>query len=180
MASTVGTTSSAGFPVRLGQCFLDPKTMRATIAQELISQGRALKCSNGGGSQKRYHCKTCDAWVVRATKRRDGLWYITSTDKEHMNCSGGGGRSDTIAAAPLVEKYVRRDPKISGPRLKRLLKDDGIEISDRSANRAKRRVTAKTEEEAEARARLTSPCNQMNETCPGSVAGVEVRAYLRV
>lgn len=109
-----------------------------------MSNGKALKCSSGGGNQKHYFCKTYESWIVRATKRRDGLWYISCATKLHTNCTGGGNVSDTRVAAPIVERHVRCDPLVKCTALKLLLAQHGTHVSNRSVNRAKRRVVIQT------------------------------------
>ena len=109
------------------------------------------------------------------TKQSDGCLKVTSSDKVHVNCLGGKGWKSNAAVTPILDKFVRANPKISGPALQRLLKEDGVAISQRSANRAKRTINENTsEEESEAYARPTSFLAQVQQERPGSVATVKV------
>lgn len=75
-------------------------------------------------------------------------------------------RTISIAAvAPVVvDKYVRADPKISGPALKRVLKKCAIDSSNRSVNLPKRSMTLQAKRHEEKAYALLKPfCSLVEE-----------------
>lgn len=165
--------------IEVGRVFNTTQGMKDTVTRLLLSSGKAIVCGNGGSRQKRYSCKSCTSFLVRATRQasQEGVWKITFVHNQHVNCTGSGATAPITAVIPFVDQLVRSNPTISGPALKRTLKEVlGVELSDRSANRAKNKVMQQTkEEEAKAYTMITSFCNLVHRNCPGSVAVVEVR-----
>ena len=119
-------------------------------------------------------------WFVKGCAQRTGEYTITKVGKDHVNCVGGE-RTGSNVVQPMVDQLVRANPKIGGPGIKPTLKIAGFEITDRTSQRAKQRITnASKGDEADAIARLPSWCEVMERDCAGSVTTVEVSAGLMV
>ncbi|CAN0351658.1 unnamed protein product, partial [Ascophyllum nodosum] len=131
--------------------------------------------SSAGRATFHVVCKTCTSWFVKAQRQANNDFKVTQVGKTHVNCVGGGRRPSANVVQPMIDQLVRANPKIGGPAIKRTLKTAGLDISDRTSQRSKRRIaTASRAEEAEAIARIPSWCEAIERDCPGSVATVEM------
>lgn len=167
-------------PVEVGQIFHTTGALREAVSKELTFSGHRVKSSkNSGSRQKGYVCYNCPkTWIVRATKQFDDTWKVSSTNKQHVNCTAGGQRTPGHIVQPMVKELVGANPKISGPAIKRAMTDAGFNVSERAAQRAKRQCLTQTEIEwKEAIARLPSFLEAAEAGCPGSVAKYEVTCF---
>lgn len=105
-----------------------------------------IRCGNGASKHKRFSSSTCTTWLVNATKQRTkgSGWKISNAEKEHVNCTGDGAAAPIASIAPMLDGYAWAKSKMMVPALKRV---NRFGISERSANRAKRKIVEQIRQE---------------------------------
>ena len=176
--AAAGLLVSTSVPIDKGHVFPSREAARTAAETELTAAGRAIKNGSSAG-RATFHVvrKTCTSWFVKARRQANNDFKVTQVGKTHVNCVGGGRHPAANVVQPMIDQLVRANPKIGGPAIKRTLKTAGLDISDRTSQRSKRRIaTASRAEETDAIARIPSWCEAIERDCPGSVATVEVKS----
>ena len=176
--------------LKVGESFASAQELRTAAERVVLSQARTLVSDHRvtGGKQKLYRCsgsiitpgvrgaQGCQVHV-RAFKRADKHFYITSCSFEHEeSCVGGKKNPSLRALAGEGALVVNANRKITSGGLVKTLKGTyGVELKLHTANRLKRQVVGVGEAaENEGYQRLASLLTTLAESSPGTITHCEV------
>lgn len=118
---------------------------------------------------------------IRANKRADKHWYVTTLETEHQNCAGGKKKPSLRALAEEGAVVVNANRKVTAGGLVKTLKGTyGVELQRHTANRLKRSVVGvSVEAQAAGYQRLQSYLDELAAGSPGTITDCEVGWYCR-
>jgi len=113
---------------------------------------------------------------VKANKRADGNFYVTSASFEHENCTGGKKNPSVKALAAEGAVVINGNRKVTAPGLVKTLKGaHGVEMKPWAASRLKRTVVGGTKaEQAADIQRFASFMDKIAEDSPGTITDSQV------
>ncbi|CAB1114471.1 unnamed protein product [Ectocarpus sp. CCAP 1310/34] len=174
---------------KIGDCFSSSVELRVASERAMLRDNRTMiaDARGGGGHAKLYRCsgaiiekgsKTtggCQAHV-KANKRADKHFYVTSVCYDHQNCAGGTKKPSVRAMAAEGAVVVRGNPKVSAPALAKTLKGaHGVDMATWAAGRVKRGVTNGQEDtKKEGIQRLASFLDLIATDSPGTITDCKV------
>ncbi|CAB1107604.1 unnamed protein product [Ectocarpus sp. CCAP 1310/34] len=175
-------------PPKFGDAFACTRSLRIAAERAMLASGRTLVSDHRvtGGHQRLYRCSGaimekgtkntggCQAHV-RANKRRDKHFHVTSASFEHQNCVGGKKKPSVAALAAEGAAVVHANRKVTAPGLAKTLKGTfGVELKSWSAHRLKRRVIGDSkEEQAEGIQRFQSYMDLLATDSSGTITNCE-------
>jgi len=177
---------------KLGDSFSDTRSLRTASERAMLADGRSMVTDHRvtGGHGKMYRCSGaiivpgkketggCQAHV-KANKRADKHFYVTSVSFEHENCAGGKKNPSVRALAAEGAVVVNANRKVTASGIVKTLKGShGVELKPWSASRLKRQVVSgsKAEQTADIQ-RFASFMHKLADGSPGTITDCQVGGW---
>lgn len=131
----------------LAKSWRSSKELTAAVQDTALQQGKRAVVKTKGGTFRKYMCasSTC-SWFVNASlsryKQRESSWHVTTSNLEHINCTGVPRPTQRqVVASTVMRSSVAADNSASVPSLSDQLKmQAGFQCKPSMVSRAKEQI----------------------------------------